>query len=392
MSTKKLIVLTLITLLLFFLLLIAAFNSIQKTDTIINTTSMKDDSLFKEEITFLNKLYHEKLFEEFKLDAFNILVINHRDKQAMMYDGQALTVKYDDIPEQQRYGNSYYTIINNKPTLMINNDSKLGDIRVRIITQGYKATKLSVKNLTPENFEYYTELHEQSNERYLRSQMIKSLMLSIRNESEPSEFKFYYETWKETVGENYTDITYYDLYEGKKLFVLLLAKSIVKNFDNDDSYMEIEKLEICVIEQHVDPYIQSQIIIKENEYALIGLLLQYYVYDNQLEIKGSMDQLLSKIPIRSLEIDTDKQENYLIEYKKYLEDISEIISEIDFNKPEFSYEELTGEQYDKTFHYKDNYYIYSDYYALKKDGSIVQEDFVIVKVEPYRIKYYIKNK
>lgn len=388
MSTKKLVISIIIILILFTIFIRFAFQSLQ-TVKFKQATFQLDaipDTMI-DVVDFLNQYKDYEFEKEFSLDKIQIILVDHQNEKAILWNDKKdkgnKSIRYEEIPDNIKYANSFFVVFNNYNTLVINCDSILDDTRERIVVDSYKYLYLQQNKLNPNEVSYFSSHKENLKERFLRNCMIDTLLEANTHEIFIEDFRQYFELWQTELGENYKNIAEYDWYEGNQEYIRVKVKSLV----NQDFDLE------TYVESQINDY---NFYNKEDEYRLIGLLMILYAekMDYPLYHPSQMQNdiyrnLLINTPYIVTSFDEEKYKIFEIEYSNYLLEMESVSSDIDSSsfKANIFHDDIISETYEHTYKIENNLYIYLNYQGRLKNNDEISTPYIYVKVSPYQIAY-----
>jgi hypothetical protein len=385
MSSKKIIVGIIFTMILFVFFMRYTLISLQKetVDLVTYEYEAVSDRL-EEGIQILGK---DKFLERFQIDGNPILLIDHIEKDAIIWSKESIrSIKYADIPQNMKKANSFFLEINDENTVLINTDEILGDLEERMIGESYKYLRLKQDKLDPYEVDYFPSINENVELRYFRNMIIDELIIANKENTGLERAKCFFDKWEEYDADDFNYVAHYDIYEGYQEYIKLEVKEKNNNDFDIYSYLESKRNEFGFFN-------------KEDEYKIIGLLLIQYSFNNDIDLirenqadNNIYKNLLYKTPSITYE-EYESYEEFKVKHEKWMQSLPEIIySGFDefenTHDVEFSHENIVTEKYDYTFKINSNYYLYINYCARFNDNSVIEKDHIIVRVSPNLIEYY----
>ena len=392
-KTKNLVIIIVVSMLLIFLLPMLFLKSINQVAYDVKVSDEKLDDLpsYMEDVApSLTELYGVDLYNGFKVSDMQVIFLDPQVQKAYIWNNKLMgneyyIVEYDTITDEFKAANHFITSINGYNSIVINASNK-DNILNRIIYYGYRSYDKSF-TIVPTVDNYYTDINENIDERYLRNEMIQKSILYVetKKESYLQEYNDLYNQWIDLVGDTtVNNISKFDYYEGLPQYVVLSAYSYLEN-------TSIESL-------FVNNY-KNKILSKKEEYKAIGALQVYILNSmdktniNLKENANLNDIILDNIAIRTTEIDEELYDKYM----KYYEQLTNRPKHLDIKineKDKYNFigfhQDFYGVYEENTVRIDNGVYLLLDVLVI----GVYEEqsyDEVILLVESGVLKYYVLN-
>lgn len=387
MSGKKIVIIIAVLLVIMVWFMNYSFRKIQTVELkVVVKENEKINAHIGEIIDELEHIKEIDFIGEVTVSDMPILIIDHVGKQAVLYSHTKTVVDYMDLDRTIINSNSYIAYVNKSVTLIVNSDEILGDTVERIVVLVYEHLMLDTSVLKPSEIEYFQILEENVVERYDRNEMLELMKHSYFGNNDLEAFGFYYNEWVELTGEKHLTVANYDYHEGFKAYLLTKVKEVRDADFNLEHYINGKTNSYGIYD-------------KEETYAMIGLMWFLLAEREGIDPLKKDDmrvdrykRLLKGTPYKSIN-KTNSYNQYNSSYTKNQTDINHVVEAIKVSTKglEPISLDIISEAYKRTIKIDNNHYIYTDYVARLSNLTLIEKDYILVRIEPYRIRYYIEN-
>ena len=257
--------------LLLVIMLNLSFNSIQEQDYSLDLEMLTEESVFTEALDFLDAYYTQEIYDGFRLSDEHVYVVDHHTGKILAYDGNAYETDYETFPEEIKYGNVAFALINGKRSCIINKNQFGKNFGETLVCESYKKYRMPLNDLNPQEIIFYDSTKDLVDERYLRRKLLE-VLIDGHNSGDLKPAKVLFEQWKEVYGEGYKNVLAYDRYEGEMAMVRFKIKqAMTDGYSLEDYIQESMATDIALIAEADRAGITF--LPKEKEYALIGLMV-----------------------------------------------------------------------------------------------------------------------
>lgn len=386
MSTKKIIVIIILLTGLLAWFMNYAFRKIQTVELEIEISTSDEINInLLEIIEELDVIKDVTFVGEVTISDMPILLVDHLNNQAVLWkDETYMAIDYKKLDKTIINSNSYMAYIFNKPTLVLNCDPILGDTVERAVILSHQHLLGNITSLNPSEVNYFLKIDDDITTNYYRYEMIESMKKAYFQGTSLEEFGYYYNKWAECLGGKHMVVADYDYYDGLEMYLTTQVR------ENRDSDFDLETF----INNKTNYY---GIYDKNNTYPITGLLWFLLAEREGIDVLTRDDVksdrykiLLKGVPYVNMD-DHNEFVQYEKKYVNYIEGIKEMITNCEnyIKNIEPVSLSLISERYGETIQIDQNLYIYTNYLARLDNLELIQEDYVIAYVEPYRIRYYL---